>query len=125
MADVSLEFVQVFGTQKCRETRKAERYFKERRVPFQAIDLAEKGLSPGELRAVAARVGGVEALIDREGKRYVNKGLKHSAPTGPRIEQLLLEDALLLRTPIVRSNAGCTIGYQPEVWGSWLARPAK
>ncbi|HVZ31284.1 MAG TPA: ArsC/Spx/MgsR family protein [Polyangiaceae bacterium] len=126
MSNVTLEFVQIFGTRKCQETRKAERYFKERRVGFQAVDLAEKGLSPGELRAVAARLGGIEALIDRDGKRYVNKGLKHSAPTGPRIEQLLLEDPLLLRTPIVRSDAGCTIGYQPEVWGSWLTRsPAK
>ena len=123
MIDVALELVQIFGTRKCQDTRKAERYFKERRVRVQAIDLAEKGLSPGELRAVAARVGGVEALLDREGKRYANKGLKHSAPTGPRIEQLLLEDPLLLRTPIVRSDAECTIGYQPEAWGKWLARP--
>jgi arsenate reductase len=125
MSNGSLDFVQIFGTKKCQETRKAERYFKERGVRFQAIDLAEKAMSPGELRSVAARVGGVEALLDREGKRYVNKGLKHSAPTGPRIEQLLLEDALLLRTPIVRSDAGCTIGYQPDVWGKWLTRPAK
>jgi arsenate reductase len=125
MANAVLEFVQVFGTRKCQDTRKAERYFKERGVRFQAVDLAEKGLSPGELRAVAARVGGIEALIDREGKPYVNQGLKHSAPTGPRIEQLLLEDPLLLRTPIVRSDAGCTIGYQPDVWGKWLVRPPK
>jgi arsenate reductase len=123
MTHAILEFVQVFGTRKCQETRKAERYFKERGVRFQAVDLAEKGLSPAELRAVAARVGGIEALLDREGKRYVNQGLKHSAPTGPRIEQLLLEDPLLLRTPIVRSDAGCTIGYQPDGWGKWLARP--
>jgi len=123
MSNVSLEFVQIFGTRKCQETRKAERYFKERGVHFQAVDLTEKGLSAGELRAVAARVGGVEALLDREGKRYVSKGLKHSAPTGPRIEQLLLDDPLLLRTPIVRSDAGCTIGYQPDAWGKWLARP--
>lgn len=88
---------------------------------FQSVDLAEKGLSPGELRAVAARVGGVEALIDRNGKRYVDKGLKHSAPTGPRIEQLLLDDALLLRTPIVRSEKGCTVGYDAELWTKWLA----
>ena len=123
MTNAILDFVQVFGTRKCQDTRKAERYFKERGVRFQAVDLAEKGLSPGELRAVAARAGGIEALIDRDGKRYVNKGLKHSAPTGPRIEQLLLEDPLLLRTPIVRSDAGRTIGYQPVVWGKWLARP--
>ena len=125
MTNASLDFVQVFGTRKCQDTRKAERYFKERGIRIQAVDLAEKGLSPGELRAVAARVGGIEALIDRDGKRYVNQGLKHSAPTGPRIEQLLLEDPLLLRTPIVRSDAGCTIGYQPEAWGKWLARPPR
>jgi arsenate reductase-like glutaredoxin family protein len=117
---VTLELVQIFGTRKCQDTRKAERYFKERRVRVQSVDLAEKGLSPGELRAVAARVGGMEALIDRDGKRYTEKGLAHAAPTGPRIEQLLLEDPRLLRTPIVRSNAGCTIGYQPDVWGEWL-----
>jgi arsenate reductase-like glutaredoxin family protein len=90
-------------------------------VRFQAVDLAEKGLSPGELRAVAARAGGVEALIDRSGKRYVDKGLKHSAPTGPRIEQLLLADPLLLRTPIVRSEMGCSVGYQAELWTKWMA----
>jgi arsenate reductase len=115
--------LQIFGTRKCQDTRKAERYFKERGVRFQSIDLAEKGLSAGELRAVATRVGGVEALLDRNGKRYVDKGLKHSAPTGPRIEQLLLADPLLLRTPIVRSEAGCTLGYQAEVWLKWLAGP--
>jgi len=120
---VTHKFLQIFGTRKCQETRKAERYFKERGVRFQAVDLAEKGLSPGELRAVATRVGGVEALLDRNGKRYVDKGLKHSAPTGPRIEQLLLADPLLLRTPIVRSEAGCTVGYQADLWVTWLAGP--
>jgi arsenate reductase len=120
---VTLKALQIFGTRKCQETRKAERYFKERGVRFQSIDLSEKGLSPGELRAVASRVGGVEALLDRNGKRYVEKGLKHSAPTGPRIEQLLLADPLLLRTPLVRSEAGCTVGYQAEVWLKWLSSP--
>lgn len=116
-----LKSLQIFGTRKCQETRKAERYFKERGVRFQSVDLAERGLSHGELRAVAARVGGVEALLDRSGKRYIDKGLKHAAPTGSRIEQLLLDDPLLLRTPIVRSEAGCTVGYQAELWGKWLA----
>ena len=118
---------QVFGTKKCADTRKAERFFKDRRVAVQLVDLSQKGLSAGELRSVAARVGGVEALIDREGKRYVDKGLKYAAPTGPRIEAMLVDDPLLLRTPIVRSSAGATVGYQPEVWEQWLAaaRPAK
>jgi arsenate reductase len=112
---------QVFGTKKCADTRKAERFFKERSVSVQLIDLAQKGMSPGELRAVAARVGGIEALIDREGKRYVDKGLKYAAPTGARIEAILLADPLLLRTPIVRSASGATVGFQPDVWNRWLA----
>ena len=112
---------QVFGTKKCADTRKAERFFKERGVTFQMIDLAQKGMSPGELRAVAARVGGMEALIDREGKRYVDKGLKYAAPTGARIEAILLADPLLLRTPVVRSAAGATVGFQADVWAQWIA----
>jgi len=111
--------IQIFGTKKCADTRKAERWFKERSVRVQSIDLAQKGMSPGELRSVAARVGGVEALIDRDGKRYVDKGLKYAAPTGPRIEQALLDDPLLLRTPIVRDGSRATLGFQPEVWEEW------
>jgi arsenate reductase len=113
--------IQIFGTKKCSETRKAERFFKERGVKVQAIDLGEKGMSAGELRSVATAVGGMGALIDAEGKRYVEKGLKYSAPTGPRLENLLLEDALLLKTPIVRSGKSATVGYQPEVWKGWLS----
>src|SRR5207245_11775456 len=82
--------LQIFGTKKCPDTRKAERWFKERRVSFQLIDLAQKGPSPGELRKIANAVGGVEKLIDREGKRYVDRGLKYAAHTGPRIEQTVL-----------------------------------
>ena len=113
--------IQLFGTKKCPETRKAERFFKERGVTLHVIDLAQKGMSVGELRNVASRVGGIELLIDREGKRYLDKGLKYAAPTGPRIEAMLVDDPLLLRTPIVRSSAGATVGYQPEVWERWLA----
>ena len=112
--------VQVFGTKKCSETRKAERFFKERNVRVHSVDLAQKGMSLGELRNVAARVGGMEALIDREGARYVAKGLKYAAPTGPRIEQILVDDPLLLRTPIVRAGGRATVGFAPEVWTSWL-----
>ncbi len=109
--------VQIFGTKKCQDSRKAERWFKERNIRIQAIDLKQKGLSPGELRSVVARLG-AEALIDREGNRYRDKGLKFSAPTGPRIEQMLLEDPLLLRTPVVRWGKEATVGYCPEVWES-------
>ena len=114
-----MPIIQIFGKKKCADTRKAERWFKERGLKIQSVDLGEKGLSPGELRSVATGVGGIEALIDRDGRRYVDKGLKHSAPTGPRIEAWLLEDPLLLKTPIVRRGAEATLGYKPEVWEAW------
>jgi arsenate reductase len=119
--------VQIFGTKKCQDTRKAERFFKERGVAFHAVDLAQKGMSAGELRNVAARVGGMEALIDRQGARYVAKGLKYAAPTGPRIEQILVDDPLLLRTPVVRAGGKATVGYAAETWAQWIdeaKRPA-
>lgn len=112
--------IQIFGTKKCADSRKAERFFRERNIKVQVIDLAQKGISPGELRSVAARVGGSEALIDREGKRYIDKGLKYSAPTGPRIEQMLIDDPLLLRTPVVRNGKDATVGYQDGVWQEWI-----
>ena len=118
---MSAPIIQIFGTKKCKETQKAERWFKERGMKIQLIDLAQKGMSPGELRSVAAKVGGVENLIDRDGKRYIDKGLKYSAPTGPRIEAILLEDALMLKTPIARRGADATVGWKPEVWETWKA----
>src|SRR5687768_6068198 len=107
--------IQIFGTRKCQDTRKAERWFKERGVKAQLIELRDKGMSPGEIKKVAAAVGGVEALIDRDGARYAERGLKYAAPTGPRIEQALVDDPLLLRTPIVRNGAPATVGFKPEV----------
>ena len=112
--------VQIFGTKKCPDTRKAERWFKERRIAVSYIDLHERGLSPGELKSVGARTT-FEALIDREGARYRDKGLRAAAPTGPRIEQALLADPLLLKTPIVRSGKNATVGFCPEIWTTWLA----
>jgi arsenate reductase-like glutaredoxin family protein len=110
--------VQVFGTKKCADTRKAERWFKERGIAVAVIDLKQRGLSPGELKSVAAQLT-LEALIDRDGARYRDRGLKYAAPTGARIEQMLLDDPLLLRTPIVRRGREATLGYQPEVWERW------
>lgn len=117
--------IQIFGTKKCPDTRKAERYFSERNVRVQMIDLAKKGMSPGELRSVAARVGGFEALIDRGGKRYVDAGLAHAAPTGARIEQKLSEDPLLMKTPVVRNGQDATVGYAPERWQQWIEESRK
>ena len=113
--------IQIFGTRKCADSRKTERFFKERGIRVQSIDLAQKGMSAGELRSVAARVGGAAQLIDREGPRYLERGLKYAAPTGPRIEQMLIDDPLLLRTPVVRDGARATVGYCPDVWQQWIA----
>ncbi|MFO0578621.1 MAG: ArsC/Spx/MgsR family protein [Polyangia bacterium] len=111
---------QVFGTRKCAETRKALRYFKERGVRVQEIDLAQRAMSPGELRKVAAQHGWLP-LIDREGARFRDRGLAHSRLTDPDIERLLLEDPTLLRTPVVRRGSKSSVGYQPEIWQGWIA----
>ena len=113
--------LQIFGTKKCPDTRKAERFFKERRVSYHLIDLAQKGPSAGELHKIANAVGGTEKLIDREGRHYVDRGLKYAAPAGPRIEQILLDDPLLLRTPIVRAGERATVGCEEQTWLRWLA----
>ena len=114
--------VQIFGTKKCQATRKAERWFKERGMPVASIDLRERGLSPGELQSVAAKVG-LDAMIDREGARYRDRGLRAAAPTGPRVAQALADDPLLLKTPIVRFGKEATVGYAPEVWETWRHQP--
>jgi arsenate reductase (glutaredoxin) len=118
---VAVQNLQIFGTKKCQDTRKAERFFKERGVRFHLVDLGQKPMSAGELRNVASRVGGMERLIDREGKRYHDRGLHMAAPTGPRVEQALADDPLLLRTPIVRCATGATVGFDPDTWTRWLA----
>jgi arsenate reductase-like glutaredoxin family protein len=114
--------VQVWGQPKCPDTRKAERFFKERGVKFQPIDLTHKGPSAGELQSIASRVGGLAALVDKEGARYLAKGLKYADPSGERLERLLLDDPLLLRTPLVRNGKEATLGYCPEVWSAWIAQ---
>ena len=110
--------IQIFGVQKCADTRKAQRFFKERGIRFQFVDLQEKGLSKGELRSVAARVP-IEQLLDRSGARFSEKGLTHAWLDAGKIEALLLEDPLLFRTPIVRNGKEATVGHCPEVWKTW------
>ena len=107
--------IQIFGTLKCQDTRKAQRYFKERRIPFQFIDITQKALSKGELNSIKAAVG-IENLIDREGKAYFQKNLRYLTHD---IEEELLKDASLLKTPVVRTGREATVGYQPEVWKTW------
>ena len=107
--------IQIFGTFKCQETKKAQRYFKERRIPFQFVDITQKGLSRGELNSLKAAVG-IDNLIDREGKAYGQKNLKYLTHD---VEDELLKDPLLLKTPVVRNGRDATVGYRPDVWRTW------
>jgi arsenate reductase (glutaredoxin) len=107
--------VQIFGTGKCQDTRKAERYFKERGIAFQFINLAEKGLSRGELSRIKAAVG-IDNLMDREGKEFARRNLKYLTHD---VEEELLNHPLLFKTPIVRDGQKATVGYAPHVWKEW------
>ncbi len=107
--------IQIIGTKKCKETQKAERYFKERRIPFHFRDLTEKGLAKGELENIS-RVIPLDDLIDRESKRFKDRGMQFIVFD---IEEELLADPLLLKTPIVRNERLVTVDYQPNVWNEW------
>jgi len=108
--------IQIIGTKKCKETQKAERYFKERRIPFHFRDLTEKRLAKGELDNIS-RIIPVDDLIDKEGKRFKDRGMQFMVFD---IEEELLSDPLLLKTPIVRNERLVTIGYMPDVWKEWI-----
>lgn len=108
--------IQIIGTKKCKETQKTERYFKERSILFHFRDLTEKGLAKGELDNIT-RVISLEDLIDKEGKRFKDRGMQFMVYD---IEEELLSDPLLLKTPIVRNERSVTIGYKPEVWQDWI-----
>jgi arsenate reductase (glutaredoxin) len=117
--------IQIFGTAKCKATRAAQRFFADRRVKVQVIELREKGLSKGELDRVARAVGGVRALYDADSPRVKERGLQHAAPSDARLTELLLEDPLLLRTPIVRDGARAAVGPAEATWKTFAdaARP--
>ncbi|MCX6169261.1 MAG: ArsC family transcriptional regulator [Ignavibacteriales bacterium] len=107
--------VQIFGTKGCSETRKAERYFKERRITFHFRDLNEKGIAKGELENIT-RVIPLDDLIDRDGKQFKKRNLQFMVFD---LEEELLNDSLLFKTPIVRNGKEVTVGYRPEVWKGW------
>ncbi|MCL1863379.1 MAG: ArsC family transcriptional regulator [Defluviitaleaceae bacterium] len=110
--------IQIFGKPKCFDTKKAERYFKERRIKFQAIDIAKFGMSKGEYQSVKSAVGGMEALMDVNSKEYANQYIAHLADRDDK-EQRLLENPAMFKTPIVRNGKKATIGYHPEIWSEW------
>lgn len=110
--------IQIFGKSKCFDTKKAERYFKERRIKYQLVDIMSKGLSKGEFNSISAAVGGYEKLIDEKSKAYESSTIKYLAYEEDKIEKLL-ETPAMFKTPIVRNGKQATIGYQPEVWKNW------
>lgn len=108
--------IQIFGKSKCFDTKKAERWFKERGIKFQSVDLLRYGLSQGEFQSVCRALGGAEALIDPKSKAAAE--LRYLALEEDRLARLM-EDPRLLRTPIVRNGKQATVGYQPEIWAAW------
>ncbi len=107
--------IQIFGKSKCFDTKKAQRYFKERRIKFQDVDLLRYGMSRGELQSVVRAVG-LDALIN--GDDPDSALLKYLAYDNDKLEKLF-EDPRLIRTPVVRNGRQATVGYQPEVWKGW------
>ncbi|MFC1791548.1 arsenate reductase family protein [Gemmatimonadota bacterium] len=113
--------VQIFGTQKCSDTRKALRFFKERRVKVHFVDLKVRAASKGELTRFAQKFG-VERILDRESKRFLSRGLGGSHYSHGRWLEILSEEPLLLRTPLVRQKNSLTVGLDEEQWQEWVGR---
>lgn len=107
--------IQIFGKAKCFDTKKAERYFKERRIKYQFVDVIKFGMSRGELNSVKNALG-LEALVDTEDQDYPL--YKYLASDEARLEKLY-EEPYLLKTPIVRNGRAATVGYKPEIWKNW------
>ena len=110
--------IQIYAAKKNFDTQKAERYFKERKIPYQLVDLGRKGLSKGELQSISKAVG-LAALIDVSSPDYKTLNMAYHG-LSPMAEELLLSHAGLLRTPIVRNGKQATIGFCPEIWQTWV-----
>lgn len=108
--------IQIIGTKGCNETKKAERFFKERRIPFHFRDLYEKGLTKGELENISHLIP-FDELIDREGKQYKKRNMQYMVFN---IKEELLNDPLLIKTPIVRNGKEVVLGFKPDEWKKWL-----
>ncbi len=110
--------IQIFGTKKCFDTKKAERYFKERNVKYQFIDMKEKGISKGEYNSVKQALGGISVMLNEQCKdKELLALIKHLAEEDK--DDKVLENQKILKTPIVRSGKQATVGYRPEVWETW------
>lgn len=110
--------IQIFGVKKCFDTKKAERFFKERRIKYQFIDLKEKALSKGELQSVKNSVG-LENLINKNAKDYKKLNMDKIRGAEAR-EEILLKNPSLYVTPIVRNSKKASVGYDLETWEAWI-----
>ena len=108
--------IQIFGIKKSSDTRKAERFFSDRRIPYHFRDLNEKGISPGELENIKQIIP-LEEIIDNEGERFKKRNLSFMVYN---IEEELLNDPLLLKMPVVRNGKLAAAGYRPEIWKEWI-----
>jgi len=108
--------IQIFGKTKCFDTKKAERYFKERRIKYQRIDILGVGLSRGEFASVMASVG-LDAMVDGDAPgAEIVKYLAYKLDK----EEKLFENPAFIKTPIVRNGKAATVGYCPDVWKNWM-----
>jgi arsenate reductase-like glutaredoxin family protein len=112
--------VQVFGTKKSAETRKALRFFAERRIRTHFVDLAERAASRGELMRFAQKFG-AQSLVDESSKRFADLGLRTARYGDERWLAILVDEPLLLRMPLVRHGNALTIGAAEDTWKGWLA----
>lgn len=110
--------IQIFGKSKCFDTKKAERYFKERRIQYQMIDLMRFGMSSKEFDSVLRGVGGIDNLIDWDSKSQEVTNMKYMDDKRAK-EDKIFDAPELMKTPIVRNGKQATVGYCPEIWATW------
>ncbi|MBR2079524.1 MAG: ArsC family transcriptional regulator [Clostridia bacterium] len=111
--------IQIYGTAKCFDTKKAQRYFKERSIKFQFVDLAKYGMSKGEYQSIKRALGmKLEDLVNEKSKKYESSFIKYLASEEAK-EEKLLENQELFKTPIVRNGKKATLGYCPDEWKKW------
>lgn len=110
--------IQIFGKRKCFDTKKAERFFKDRGIKYQYIDIESKGLSKGEYSSIKNAVGGFDNLFDETSKDQNAVLIKYLSNLSDK-EEKLLDNPKLFKTPIVRNGRQATVGYCPDVWKSW------
>ena len=110
--------IQIFGTKKCNDTKKAERYFKERGIKYQFVDMKEKGMSKGEFTSVAEKNGGADNMLNTDAKDKDALALIKNIADEDKLATIL-SNQQVIKTPIVRNGKQSTLGYQPEVWKAW------